>query len=186
MKRTDKDSRELKRNSVKHANYFLNQYFSALEKGNQYSIDHFKLTGKHLHLRPGIIQESKINNKNRRVLILKRELKPGGTYDELNIPIKKGDYALTTVEERQWYYCSEYFSKSDTKKSKYFNINTPLEMTHKGVRYIDLEIDVIQSNSEERFIVDRNRLKHAFRLGIISESLYNKAKNIAQDLLNKN
>lgn len=163
--------------------FLLKEYYTSLDQSNRFSIDHFKLTGKHFQLRPGNIEHIDKTNLGSITLVIRRNFEPGGTYDELDIPIEKGDYALTFLKENQWYYCSEYYSKNEHLKGKYYNINTPLEITHKGVHYVDLEIDVVQNEAKQRFIVDEERLQYTYEKERISENLYHQAQEIAQELL---
>ena len=61
-------------------------------------------------------------------------------------------------------------------------MNTPIEIRQGSIRYIDLEIDVIENLAGERKIIDVDQLERAFELNVISQEIHDKAKTIAENI----
>ncbi len=164
---------------------FIPAYFDAfLQGGDRLEITHQKLTGKTMKLVPGFIQKVEREDGIPDKIILKRYMKEGGLYDGLNTPIEQGDYSISEFKEASWVYVSSYFSRSGELKGRYFNINTPIEITRDGIHYIDLEIDVVENMMGEREIIDQDLLDRALEYQIITEELHEKALVIANKILN--
>ncbi|MHA1521669.1 MAG: DUF402 domain-containing protein [Promethearchaeota archaeon] len=163
---------------------FMKKYFAEFLKPRlRMNILHQKLTGKRLMLTSGNIQSYNFGKDTPSSVKLKRWMTPGGLYDGLKTPIEEGDYAITTFREDDWYYVSTYFSRNNEIKGKYYNINTPIEISSYGIHYLDLEIDVIENMVGERTIVDKELLDQALEMGIISEEVHSKALGLAENIL---
>ncbi|MHA1674055.1 MAG: DUF402 domain-containing protein [Promethearchaeota archaeon] len=163
---------------------FMKKYFAEFLKPRfKMNILHQKLTGKRLMLTSGNIQSYSFGKNSPSFVKLKRWMNPGGLYDGLKTPIEEGDYAITTFREDDWYYVSTYFSRNNEIKGKYYNINTPIEISSYGIHYMDLEIDVIENMVGERTIVDKELLDQALEIGIISEEVHSKAVGLAENIL---
>jgi len=91
-------------------------------------------------------------------ITVRREIKSPGLYDGLNIPKEPGDYAVTEFRHDSWYYETRYYSRDGALKGIYININTPIEFYADRVRYVDLEIDVVQRPGEPAQIIDESDL----------------------------
>lgn len=121
--------------------------------GQRITIEHVKvknelsvtITGQVLHAAPQHIT-------------VRREIKSPGLYDGLNIPKEPGDYAVTEFRHDSWYYETRYYRRDGTLKGIYVNINTPIEFYADRVRYVDLEIDVVQRPGELAQIIDESDL----------------------------
>ena len=100
----------------------------------------------------------------------------------MEIPIEEGDIAIGEYQEGNWYYQTTYYSAHNEIKGKYFNVNTPIEIRQGSIRYIDLEIDVIENLAGERKIIDVDQLERAFELNVISQEIHDKAKTIAENI----
>ncbi|MFX0107311.1 MAG: DUF402 domain-containing protein, partial [Candidatus Hodarchaeota archaeon] len=76
-----------------------------------------------------------------------------------------------------------YFSKSNDLKGTYININTGVELYPSDgngpgrIRYVDLEIDVIKTPSDEEVrIIDQHLLKRAVQRGFITKTMAEQAR----------
>ncbi len=141
-----------------------------------------------MHLKPWNKSHQKIEAvkdikivENKFVLETIRPIKPGGTYDQLNLPIEPGDYAVCKYKEGEFYYEVYYYSKDGNLKFKYININTPIEIFGTRIRYFDLEIDVIEREGM-KMVVESEKFEELFRKGIISSKLYNFIKELVEKL----
>ena len=156
---------------------FKEQILMPLRKGTPVKIDHVKIAGKPIRPREGILLESK-----GRKIIMKR-LFSQGRYDGLDLPIVKGDYGLTEIEEGRWYVKHSYYDGSGKLKGEYFNINTPVELYPYGARYLDLEVDVVCPIDKKPFLVDQEELSLLAQNGRIRLDLMKKALETAEGLL---
>ncbi len=165
---------------------YLSFYFNNLYIPKQFLyINHYKLNGRNLSLRPGIIKKiERIRTEDSDCLkiILRRKLAGKGLYDGLDIPIEEGDYAIGIYESGKMYCETIYYSKENELKGKYFNVNTPIMLRPDGIHYFDLEIDVIEPLRKSRTIIDIDYLEKAHEIGVISESLKNDAIMIAEKI----
>ncbi|MFB6088733.1 MAG: ribonuclease E/G, partial [Candidatus Aenigmatarchaeota archaeon] len=165
---------------------FIPAYFQEfLDKGEKLKITHQKLTGETMNLSPGYIQDVIHEDEIPDKIVLKRFLKEGGLYDGLNTPIERGDYSISEFQEGNWYYTSNYYTRKKELKGRYFNINTPIEITREGIRYVDLEIDVVENMVGDREVIDEDLLNRALEYQIITEELHEKAKTITQKIKNR-
>ncbi|MDW8044348.1 MAG: DUF402 domain-containing protein, partial [Nitrososphaerota archaeon] len=121
---------ELLRLTIKH------EYPS---EGREIDIEHVKLDGNILHLGKALV---KVYDEDKGILKLHRSIKGEGVYDGLKVPKRIGDYALTEVKLGEWYLKTRYFSSENHYKGMYVNINTPVELYPRCIRYVDLEVDV--------------------------------------------
>ena len=165
---------------------FLSYYSSNLYTPRQIlNIYHYKINGRILHLQPGQIKKiERLRDPNRLQVILRRFMRSHGNYDGLDIPIEDGDYAVGIYEQGKWFAETAYYSKENELKGKYFNINTPIIFRPDGIHYFDLEIDVMEPLSRKRKIIDKELLDKAFEMNIVSEELYNKAIDVANEIKN--
>jgi len=148
-----------------------------LSKAEGVRLEHIKIKGKPVRPREGAVVEGKESR-----IVIKRSFSQG-RYDGLNLPIERGDYGLTEVQEGAWHLKHTYFSKDGKLKGEYYNINTPVELCAYGARYIDLEIDVVRRVGESPFIVDREDLALLVKEGKISRQLEKKATEEAEQIV---
>jgi predicted RNA-binding protein associated with RNAse of E/G family len=97
----------------------------------------------------------------------------------LGIEKREGDYAISEIQEGLWHYTHTYFRNDDTLIGKYTNINTPVEFYPDRVRYVDLEIDVVQLPDGRVFVTDEEDLEERFKAGCLSKELVDTAKKAA-------
>jgi hypothetical protein len=120
-------------------------------------IEHIKINGRRIFLKPGKVIEKRISDKGY-FLLLRREISGNGYYDGLGIRKEEGDYDIMEIDSSKWHEVHNYYSKDGTLKGKYINISTPPELLDGKIRYIDLEADVIIKN-EDKFIIDEEKLE---------------------------
>lgn len=147
-------------------------------------IEHVKPDGEIKILGKGKVISS---DAEKRLIRIRREMRPGGRYDGLAVEKEPGDYAITDLQEGAWSYKTSYYSQDGRLKGEYVNINTPIELYPDKVRYIDLEIDIVKepSGHQGRSLtktIDEGALQRAVEAGFISETLAQRARVIAQEL----
>jgi hypothetical protein len=147
------------------------------ERGREVAIEHVKPDGRVLHLSEGEIVEADFARKR---LVLKRfKFKGRSKYDGLGIPKQEGDYAVSEIREGDWYFRHTYFRTHGERIGSYYNINTPVEFYPDRIRYVDLEIDVVQFADGRVAVVDEGELDKQFDAGRLSAELRGKSKHEA-------
>jgi hypothetical protein len=153
--------------------------FQSLARESLARIEHVRVNGKVINLGDGTLAAA--DAAERRVVV--RRFFRGGRYDGLDLPIEEGDYALTECREGDMFVRHTYYSRKGVSKGVYVNINTPVELYPWGVRYVDLEIDVVRRGDGEPFVVDREKLKKITAQGFISPALEKRASEVAEKML---
>ncbi|MBP1740200.1 MAG: hypothetical protein H6Q48_2493, partial [Deltaproteobacteria bacterium] len=147
------------------------------QKGKEIKIEHVKLDGRVIYLSEGVILEKDFDRKR---LVLKRSRFQGRTkYDGLGIEKREGDYAFSEIQEALWYYNHTYYRSDGTLIGRYFNINTPVEFYPDRIRYVDLEIDVVQMPDGQVYVTDETDLEERSKAGYLSKELMETAKRTA-------
>jgi hypothetical protein len=150
------------------------------EKGKEIAIDHVKPDGRVFHLSEGEIMEAEFSS---RMLLLKRSrFKGRGRYDGLGIRKEEGDYAVSEIRAGQWHYRHTYFRAQGEKVGTYYNINTPVECYPDRIRYVDLEIDVLEFPDGRMKVVDDGDLSRRSEQGYLSRKTRDKALSEASRL----
>ena len=151
--------------------------WDTLQVGKEIKIEHVKLDGPVIFLSEGVILEKDFDRKR---LVLKRSRFKGRTkYDGLGIEKREGDYAISEIQGGLWYYQHTYFRSDGTLIGRYVNINTPVEFYPDRIRYVDLEIDVVQMPDKQVFVTDEEDLEQRFKTGFLSKELLETAKKAA-------
>jgi predicted RNA-binding protein associated with RNAse of E/G family len=101
----------------------------------------------------------------------------------LDLPIEEGDYAITVVTEGQWHFQHTYYRRDGRPIGEYYNINTPVEFYPWGIRYVDLEVDVIRRAGKPPVLIDRDRLSILVREGFVHRGLEEKALRTSHELM---
>jgi len=122
--------------------------------GDRIRIEHVKA-----HSDLSVVVTGQVIQVGSQRLTVRREIKGVGVYDGLNIPKELGDYAVTEFRLGAWHYETRYYSRGGVLKGIYVNINTPIELYSDRVRYVDLEIDVVQRPGEPAQIIDEHDLQ---------------------------
>ena len=149
-------------------------------EGREINMEHVKLEGNVFYLGKAIVE---VYDEEKGLIKLRRAIKGGGMYDGLKIPKEPGDYAITEVKIGDWHLKTQYFSCDGQYKGMYININTPIELYQRWIRYVDLEVDVCIEPRGRALVVDEERLEEAAKEGIVSESLLHIVKRKIKELL---
>ena len=135
-------------------------------EGSTIRIEHVKLSGKILSLGMGIIEEFDDGN-----LRFRRIFRKPGVYDGLETRKEPGDTAVTDLKVGDWFLKTSYFSEKGEYKGTYVNLNTPVELYPRKLRYVDLEVDVCVLPNGTTKILDEEKLQRAVEKGFITERL---------------
>jgi protein associated with RNAse G/E len=149
-------------------------------QGSAISIEHVKLDGKVFHLGKALIEAF---NSHESIIKFRRVFEKKGIYDGLRTEKEPGDYALTEAKIGEWYFKTQYFSKDGRYKGTYININTPIELYPRGIRYVDLEVDVCLWPNGRVAKLDEDRLKEAAAEGIVTQKLVKIVEEKLQEIL---
>jgi hypothetical protein len=144
-------------------------------------IEHVKLDGRILYLSEGEIIEA--DPQLRQMTLRRGEFKGRTTYDGLDIPKEYGDYAVTVVREREWFYKHTYFRRHGELIGTYHNINTWVEFYPDRIRYVDLEVDVVAWPDGRAEITDEDELRERCEGGYITPELRDRALETARRIL---
>jgi len=147
-------------------------------EGFTVGIEHVKPDGKVFHL--GKAQVEKCSGKD---LCYSRVFKSKGFYDGLGVPKEPSDCAVTEAKIGDWYYTTRYFSKEGEYKGAHINLNTPLELYPRWIRYVDLEVDVCVFPDGAVKVLDEDELEKAVAEGFIGEKLASLAKDKVSKIL---
>lgn len=141
--------------------------------GKEITIEHVKLDGRVLRLSEGEIVGANFAERNLR--LRRSRFKGRSKYDGLEIPKEEGDYAVSEVRGGEWHYRHTYFRAQGEKIGTYYNINTPVEFFPDRIRYVDLEIDVVQFPNGRIEVVDEGELSKRFEEGYLTVEMREKA-----------
>jgi len=148
------------------------------EKGALVDVEHVKPSGVVLNLGKATIEAL-----DAEMVRYHRTIRADGVYDGLGVEKKAGDKAVSEAKPGEWYIITNYFSSDASWKGAYININTPIEVYPKAIRYIDLEVDICVSPSGEVKVLDMEKLQRAYERGILSGKLFEKVGKIVKNLL---
>ena len=145
--------------------------YSLPREGELVKIHHRKINGREIILGPArlikIVEENGFPEFR-----MFRRFKPGGFYDGIEAQKEVGDFGITLARIGDDKLITVYYDLEKKLKGVYLNLNTPIEMYGREIRYIDLEIDVVINVNGEVKILDSKRLENYYRNGNISEKLY--------------
>lgn len=148
--------------------------------GSKVKIEHVKTDGKTLNLG---IAEVEVLEEGFRLFKLRRDIRGRGPYDGLDAVREEGDYAITETGFGSWILKTSYFSKKGAFKGAYININTPVEVYPRSVRYVDLEVDVCLEADGEVKVVDEEILEKEFESGLITDFLMENVRRTMKSIL---
>ncbi len=149
---------------------------SPWREGDVVSLEHVTPSGEKLYLGRAIVQEFSYP-----FVALERKMHTYGIYDGLGIRKERGDRVITEMKEGEWVFVHNYYSQDGDLKGRYYNIATPVEFYPYKVRYMDLEVDVVEVG--ERHIIDAEKLEQRVKEGLVSQKLQEKALEVAQQVL---
>jgi hypothetical protein len=116
------------------------------------------------------------------LLTVERAFSAGGQYDSLNVPKLAGDWGTIEVRRGAWVLRRAYYRRDGTLIGELFNIQTPAEIDDRGVRYVDLEVDVVRMPGGDVRVVDEDDLDAAVRIGGIRPDTAERARAVAYRL----
>ena len=116
------------------------------------------------------------------VLVLARRFRGRGTYDSLDLPKLEGDHGTVELYEGRWWGRRRYFRADGALIGEIYNIHTPPELYPDGVRYLDLEVDVVRRPDGGVALVDEEELRRKVEGGLIPEALALRALEEARSL----
>jgi hypothetical protein len=148
------------------------------EVGSVVDVIHVKPTGNALHL-----GQAKIESLGDGKIKYIRTIRACGLYDGLGVVKEAGDTAVSETRIGDWWINTEYFSRYGELKGTYINLNTPVEVYPKAIRYVDLEVDVCIRPDGTIKILDMDKLKKALEKGLISQSTYNIVKGKVEEIV---
>ncbi len=135
-------------------------------EGSLISVEHVKPDGKVYNL--GWARIEKCEDCG---LVYSRVFETKGTYDDLATPKEPGDRAVTEAKVGEWHYITRYFSRDGVFKGAHVNVNTPLELYPRWIRYVDLEVDICALPDGTVKVFDEDELKQRIANSYISEKL---------------
>ncbi|MEM0264127.1 MAG: DUF402 domain-containing protein, partial [Saccharolobus sp.] len=136
--------------------------------------------GQIIHLKGGKVLDKSIN-QNEYKITLKRYLKENGILDGIGKKIQYGDYDIVEYNSNKWYQLHKYYDANSNLKGIYINISTPPELLKGKIRYLDLEIDIVITDSEV-YVLDEDEFSKKSKY--MSPFLVSKVREIVSDLLN--
>jgi hypothetical protein len=116
------------------------------------------------------------------MLMLERQFTAGGQYDSLNVPKLAGDWGTIEVPQGGWILRRAYYRRDGELIGELFNIQQPAVIDRRGVRYVDLEVDVVRMPDGSVTVVDEDDLAAAVRARGISQALEDTARTLAYRL----
>jgi Rne/Rng family ribonuclease len=141
------------------------------EEGSLVDVEHVKPSGIVFHL-----GQATIESLDDEQIKYSRIIRSDGFYDGLGVKKEVGDKAVSETEIGEWCITTKYFSRSGDWKGTYINLNTPVEIYPKTIRYVDLEVDGCIHPDGTNKILDVEKLEKALEKGYISKKLFEKVK----------
>jgi Ribonuclease G/E len=148
------------------------------QEGSLVDVEHVKLSGVVFHL-----GEATIESLDDEQIKYSRIMRSDGFYDGLGMKKEAGDKAVSKTRIGEWFITTKYFSPRGEWKGAYINLNTPVEVYPKTIRYVDLEVDVCIHPDGTSRILDMEKVEKALEKGIISPKLFTKIKETLQKVL---
>jgi hypothetical protein len=147
------------------------------EEGSLVDVEHVKLSGLVFHL-----GQATIESLNGKQIKYSRIIQSDGFYDGLGVKKEAGDKAESETKIGEWCITTKYFSNNGEWKGTYINLNTPVEVYPKAIRYADLEVDVCILPDGTNKILDLEKLEKALEKGYISGKLFGMIKEKAKEI----
>jgi len=159
----------------------IEYYLARKSLNRRIRIQHSKPDGERILLGPFTVKSAAQGPRGVE-LVLERVFTRPGVLDGLQVEKKPGDRAVTRLSTGTWYLIHEYTSQEGSLLGVYGNVNTPPEIGSGRIKYFDLYIDVVKKPGEKARIIDREELDEAYKAGILSQELYEKALETAEYL----
>jgi len=149
-------------------------------EGSLIGIQHVKLDGKIFHLGTAQIEAF---NSGESLIRFRRVFEKEGTYDGLGTHKEPGDYAITEAKLGEWHFKTQYFSKDGQSKGTYINLNTPIELYPRGIRYVDLEVDICIWPDGKIKVLDEEKLEEALAQGLVTPKIFGIVREKMQSIM---
>lgn len=124
------------------------------ETGSLVDVEHIKPSGLVLHL-----GQATIENINNEQVKYSRIMRSNGFYDGLSVKKEMGDRAISETKKGELCIATKYFSQGGEWKGTCINLNTPVEIYLKLLRYMDLEVDVCIKPDGALEVLDMEKLQ---------------------------
>jgi probable ribonuclease FAU-1 len=147
-----------------------------LRRGDRVTIVHAKPWKRTITMRGTVV------SWDGTMLTLERQFSAGGQYDSLHVPKLAGDWGTIEVPRGGWILRRAYYRRDGALVGELFNIQQPATIDERGVRYVDLEVDVVRMPGGRVAIVDEDDLAEAVRIGGISRETADEAVRLAYRL----
>ncbi len=141
------------------------------EAGSLVDVEHVKLSGIVF-----ILGQATIESLDDRQIKYSRTIRTNGFYDGLGVKKEVGDKAVSETKLGEWCIITKYFSQNEEWKGTYMNLNTPVEVYPKAIRYVDLEVDICVQPEGTVEVLDLEKLEKALERGFISKTLFEMVK----------
>jgi len=149
--------------------------------GSVIEIEHVKIDGRCFHLgTPRILEFEEETG----LIRFRRTFVKRGVYDGLKSRKEPGDYAITDLKIGGWSLRTRYFSGNGVYKGTYINLNTPVELYPRGIRYVDLEVDICIWPDGKIMEIDRDKLQERIRQGYLSERIKPLVEKKVEEIMN--
>ncbi|HAV43380.1 TPA: hypothetical protein DCX15_05125 [bacterium] len=155
--------------------------YSDYQPGVELGIEHIKIGGQRLFLGRGRIIEFNPSDKTLKLL---RRFKGGGTYDGLDLPIDEDDFCITLTKEAFFGLIHTYYSKKKELKGRLYNFNTPVEFYPSSIRYVDLELDIVETKDGSKRLIDEEIFEELVNKGHIGSALSDKIRELSFRVMN--
>ena len=149
--------------------------------GSIIEIEHVKIDGRCFHL--GVPRVLRFEEETG-VMRLHRTFTKKGVYDGLKTVKEPGDHAVTDLKIGGWSLRTRYFSSKGVYKGTYINLNTPVELYPRGIRYVDLEVDICVWPDGKIAEIDMEKLQERIRQGYISERIEPLMRREIKEIMN--
>ncbi|MEB3851354.1 MAG: DUF402 domain-containing protein [Desulfurococcales archaeon] len=156
-------------------------YLAKSLEGRRIHADHRRPDGARVRLGPFTVV-SAAPSRGGVALRLERVFRSPGVLDGLGVEKRPGDRAVTRVDTASWSLVHEYQTPDGRLLGVYANVNTPPELSSRGIRYLDLYVDVVYKPGGEAEIIDADELDRAWSDGLLTRSLYRRALEEAERL----
>lgn len=171
---------EVSRREMEGGGGFIEELvYHQYKKGKEITIEHIKVDGRRIILKKGNILDFDLDGKSVRIL---RRFEPGGMYDGLGERIEEGDFCITIVKEGGFCVSHSYFTKDKRLKGRLYSFNTPVEFYPASIRYVDLELDVVESIDGKR-MVDTEGFNRILLEGFVTRRLWDRVNELAKKVI---
>ena len=149
--------------------------------GSIIQIEHVKIDGRYFYLGSPKIMKF---DEEKGILRLHRTFMKKGVYDGLKVRKDPGDYAITDLKVGSWSLKTRYFSSEGVYKGTYINLNTPIELYPRKIRYVDLEVDICVWPDGRIVEIDMDKLQDKVYMGCISEKIESIVREKVNEIMN--